>query len=366
MKIKAAVVEAPGAFSMRDVELDAPRADEILVEIRAAGVCHTDIVAQQGGFGYALPAVLGHEGAGIVRAIGSAVKRVKPGDRVAISFRSCGDCTQCNGGHPAYCDSMGPLNFAGARPDGTAAIHVAGGPLISNFFGQSSFATHALTYERNVVKLADDIPFEIAAPLGCGIQTGAGSVFNVFRCSPGSSLMVLGGGAVGLAAVMAGRIAQCATIMVVEPVAARREMALSLGATHVIDPAARPDLAVAARAIVASGLDFILDTTGRDDVLAEAMDALGTRGALGCVGIAAPGTRIPGNLMRLVSLGQRIEGIIEGDSDPALMIPKLIDHYRSGDLPLDRIVSVYPFQRINEAIADQHAGRCIKIVMTFE
>ena len=367
MKIKAAVAnQNGGAFKLMDVELDTPRDDEILVKIAAVGLCHTDIVAQHGAFNFGRPAVLGHEGAGIVEQTGKSVTKVAPGDRVALSFRSCGACAKCNTGHPAYCHSMPLLNYAGMRTDGSRAIRCDGEEIASNFFGQSSFATHALTYEQNVVKIPDDLPFEIAAPLGCGIQTGAGSIINSLKCAAGSSLLVTGGGVVGLSAVMAGVLRGGATIIVLEPHQSRRDMALKLGATHVINPMEDADLAAAVRKISPLGVDYAFDTTGRQDVLDAIMHALAPQGILGCVGIGTPETKLPGNLIQAMTFGHTVMGIVEGDSDPSRFIPELITYYRDGRLPLDQLIKTYKFADINEAIADQHAGKCIKVVLTFD
>lgn len=364
MQVTAAITDAQGgAFEIGTAELDSPRADEVLVRIRAVGVCHTDIVAQAGAFNFGVPAVLGHEGAGVVEAVGDAVEGFAPGDRVAISFRSCGACPKCAAHHPAYCHTMPLLNYAGMRPDGTRALSRDGAPLASNFFGQSSFASHALTYARNLVKLPDDMPFEVAAPMGCGIQTGAGSVMNALGCEPGSTLLVTGGGAVGLSAVMAAKIRGCAAILVAEPMAARRDLALELGATHVFDPAAG-DLAAWVRGVLPIGVDYAFDTTGRQEVLDAIMNALGPQGTLGLVGIGAPGTRLPGDLTQAMTFGHTVKGIIEGDSEPSSFLPQLFEHYRRGALPIDRLVATYPFAAINAAIDDQHHGKVVKVVLT--
>ncbi|MGE4322776.1 MAG: NAD(P)-dependent alcohol dehydrogenase [Sphingobium sp.] len=367
MKVRAAIA-APGAhdFTIAEVDLDAPRADEILVRIAAVGLCHTDIVALEGGFGFEIPAVLGHEGAGVVEAVGSAVSGFAPGDRVALSFQSCGTCPKCDSGHPAYCHVMPLLNYAGMRQDGSRSIRRDGAELVSNFFGQSSFASHALTYARNLVKIDDDIPFEIAAPLGCGIQTGAGSVLNVFRPEPGSSILVTGGGTVGLSAVMAAKIAGCTTIIVAEPHAERRALALELGATHVIDPVASPDLAAAVRDIVPIGVDFAFDTSARETVLEAIMSALAPQGTLGCVGAATGEPKMTILMNQAVSLGLAVRGIIEGDSVPQDFIPRMIGYYRDGQMPLDRLITTYAFEDINRAVADQHDGKCIKVVLTLD
>lgn len=364
MKITAAVARsATEPFAIEKVELRQPREDEVLVRVVAAGLCHTDIAMKSGRL-VPLPAVLGHEGAGIVEQVGARVSKVRAGDRVALTFMSCGSCPRCDRDEPAYCHQAMPLNFAGRRSDGSTAITSGDEQLSSNFFGQSSFASHCLAFERNVVKLDADFPFELAAPLGCGIQTGAGSILRSLDCSPGSSLLILGGGAVGLSAVMAAHLRGCRTIIVLEPHAGRRMLAQELGATHVLDPADTPDLPAAVRAIAAGGVDYAFDTTGVPPLLDAAIECLAPRGTLGIVGIAPPGTHVPGILSRLVSLGLTVRGIIEGDSDPDVFIPELIAQYRAGRFPVDRLVTTYPFEAINQAIADQHAGECVKVVLT--
>jgi aryl-alcohol dehydrogenase len=365
MQITAAVTQSPGAaFTLETVDVEAPRADEILVRIAAVGVCHTDLVAREGAMPFSMPAVLGHEGAGTVVEVGSAVTKVRPGDRVALTFRSCGACERCLSGDPAYCYAMPALNYIGMRPDGSKAIRQGDVAVSSNFFGQSSFATYALAYERNVLKLPDDIPFELAAPLGCGVQTGVGGVVLALACPKGSSILITGGGAVGLSAVMGAAIQACGTIIVVEPHASRRALAQRLGATHVIDPAQSPDLAAAVRAILPRGVDYAFDTTGRPEILTAVMATLAPKGVLGIVGIPPPGTPMPGDLGAVLTFGQTVRGIIEGDSDPDVFLPILIDHWRAGRLPLEELVQAFPFDQINRAISAQHDGDCVKVVLT--
>lgn len=364
MRTQAAVAYSgqPG-FRYETVEIDAPRADEILVRVLGVGLCHTDLVFSSGAAPYPFPAVLGHEGAGVVEAVGADVKKVRPGDSVLISFRSCGACDRCGEGDAAYCRTMPMLNYTGRRTDGSAALSNGEGPVSSNFFGQSSFAGHAITYERNVVKVDSSLPVEIMGPLGCGIQTGAGAVMRSLAAREGSSFLVNGGGSVGLSAVMGARIQRCATIILVEPMESRRKLALELGATHCIDPGAVEDVAAAVRAIVPLGVDNALETTGIPAVQAAALASLGSKGTLGIVGVSAPGTLLPGDVNTVMTFGQTIKGIIEGDSDPDEFIPELIAHYQAGRLPFDRLVKTYPLSQINEAIAAQHHGDCIKAVL---
>jgi aryl-alcohol dehydrogenase len=361
-----AAVKRAGAdgFQIERLAIEAPREDEILVRIAGVGLCHTDLVFASGGAGYPLPAVFGHEGSGVVEQVGAKVTKVAPGDAVAITFRSCGACDRCASGDAAYCRTMPMLNYTGARSDGSSALRDgAGASVASNFFGQSSFATCAITYERNVVKVDRDLPLELLGPLGCGIQTGAGGVMRSLAARPGSTILIIGGGSVGLAAVMGAKIQRCATVILLEPMASRRDLALQLGATHALDPRAIGDLAAAVREIVPVGVDYAFDTAGIPEVLTATMNCLGSKAVFGIVGIAPPGTPVPGDLMSLVTFGQSVRGIIEGDSDPDAFIPELIEHYRAGRLPFDRLVKTYPLSQINQAVADQHAGKCVKAVL---
>lgn len=365
MRITAALTLEPSApFQIVELELDEPRDDEVLVRIAGVGICHTDLVAQAGGFPLRLPAVFGHEGSGVVERVGSAVRKVKPGDAVVLTFMSCGQCPACARSASAYCQSMGQLNFGGSRADGSTTLRRSGAPVSGSFFGQSSFASHALAHESNVVKLLDGVPLQIAGPLGCGVQTGAGAVMRSMHCESGSSLAVLGGGSVGLSAVMGGVVQGCKTIVVVEPHASRRDLALSLGATHVIDPASAGEIAPAMRAILPAGVDYVLDTSGHAAVLKAVPQMLAARGTFGFVGVpASRETALPGLLLEVMRGGFTYRGIIEGDSEPDVFIPELMRLYTQGRLPFDRLVKTYPLAAINEAIADQHRGACVKAVL---
>ena len=363
MIIEAAVARGPQLpFQIETLELDAPRADEILVRIVGVGLCHADLVFKAGG-PIGLPAVFGHEGSGIVEQVGEAVTKVAPGDRVAISFRSCGHCPRCDRHEPAYCHTMPMLNYAGVRTDGSKTLSKHGEPVAGSFFGQSSFGGHALTYERNVVKVPESFPLELAGPLGCGIQTGVGGIMRSLACEAGSSLLIVGGGAVGLSAVIGAAVQGCATVIVVEPMASRRALALELGATHVIDPASDPDLARAVRAIVPIGVDYAFDTAGIPAVLQAVMQCLGPHAVFGIVVIAPPGTPVPGDMGQVMTFGHTIKGIIEGDSDPDEFIPQLMALHAEGRLPLEKLVKTFPLSQINEAIAAQHRGDCVKVVL---
>ncbi|MGH6650030.1 MAG: NAD(P)-dependent alcohol dehydrogenase [Sphingopyxis sp.] len=365
MDVQAAVISAPGAdFAIDTLTIGEPQADEVLVEIAGVGLCHTDLVFRDGFAPVPFPMVFGHEGAGIVRATGSAVTSVAPGDAVIIGFSSCGHCARCDENLPSYCRSFPALNYAGARPDGSTALAKDGQPVASHFFGQSSFASHALTPARNVVKI-DPAGLDLATlgPLACGLQTGAGAVMRSLDCGAGSTIVIFGAGPVGLAGVMAAKIRDCARIIVVEPMASRRDLAVELGATDVLDPGTG-DVAEAIRALLPEGVDFGLETSGRDTAIAAGLAALGSRGMLGLVGVPPrPEDMLSVNIAAMITFGHRVIGIIEGDSDQQGFIPELIALHREGRFPFDRLITIFPLAAINEAIAAQHRGECVKAVL---
>ncbi|MEE4453008.1 NAD(P)-dependent alcohol dehydrogenase [Novosphingobium resinovorum] len=356
--------EAHGDFTVEPVDIAEPRTGEVRVRIAGVGLCHTDLIARDQFIPIPLPAVLGHEGAGIVEAVGEGVTKVAVGDRVVLGFSSCGHCPRCEEHLPSYCREFPVLNYAGARGDGSTAISIDGAPVSTNFFGQSSFAAHAVTHERNLVKIeAEDVPLELLGPLGCGFQTGAGGVMRSLACPAGSSIAIFGGGPVGLAAVMGAVVQECATIILVEPFAARRAMALDLGATHVIDPA-EGDVGAAIRAILPDGVEFAFETSGREAVVETALASLSSHGLLGLVGVPPrPESSLSINLASLITYGHRIHGIVEGDSDLQTFIPQLVELYREGRFPFDRLIRTYPLAQINEAVAAQLSGECIKAVL---
>jgi aryl-alcohol dehydrogenase len=363
--ISAAVVaEKGGPFGIEELVLDEPRADEILVKIVASGICQTDAHVWHQNLPTPLPAVLGHEGAGIVERVGSAVKALKPGDHVVLSYQACGNCAQCLVGRYPYCDHAMAANFSGSRLDGTIGVHRRPGgpprePVHGHFFGQSSFATYALTTERNTAKVPDDIPLELLAPLGCGLQTGAGAVLNSMKVKPGSAFAVFGTGAVGMAAIMAAAIAGANTIIGVDVNEQRLALAKELGATHTVN-AWQADVTAEVRRITERGVNHLLDTTGHNEMLQHAVAALAPFGELGLVASAGTDATLPASAL---TFGNSVRGIIQGDAIPQLFIPELIRYYRSGRFPFEKLVTFYPFGEINEAFAAGGRGEVIKPVL---
>ena len=360
MKITAALSHgADTPFEIAEVDLDEPRADEVLVKLHAVGICHTDLTMRAVWPVELSPTVLGHEGAGVVEAVGADVRAVRAGDHVVLSYRRCGACPQCAAGHPTYCHDFRTLNATGMRPDGTTTMHRDGAPVYGSFFGQSSFASHALAYETNVVVIGADVDLSIAAPLGCSVQTGAGAVLNVLQPGIDASLVVFGAGGVGLSAVMAARATGVSTIVAVDPVADRRGVAAQLGATATIDPT--DDVVDAIRELTGDGATHAVDTTANSTVINQAVTALARRGTLALVGIGGP--QIPLDVGNIVSGGKTVRGVIEGDAVPQDFVPRLLALHADGRLPLEKLVRTYPFDDIDTAAAEAARGTTIKPVL---
>jgi len=358
MQIDAAVLrDAAGPYTIERVELSEPGPDEVLVRIVGAGMCHTDVLPRA--HMVAPPVVTGHEGSGVVEAVGSAVTGVTVGDHVVLSFDSCRECVNCRSGQPAYCDTFMFRNLTGRRLDGSTSIEDSSGtPVSSRWFGQSSFASHCIATERNVVVVDRDLPLELLGPLGCGIQTGAGSVLEAMKVTPGSSLVVFGAGAVGLAAVMAGVVAGATTIIAVDLHDHRLALSVELGATHTLR-GDDPNLVGAIQGITGGGAQFSFDTTGVPAVMRNALTCLRMTGVCAYVGVQIAPLELDG--MALV--GKTAMGVLEGSADPKTFIPHMISLWRDGRFPFDRLIEQYPLSRINEAEQSSLAGGTIKPVL---
>ena len=282
-----------------------------------------------------------------------------------LTFNSCGTCRNCRSGRPAYCLQVIPLSFGGTRPDGSTPLGQNGARIHGFFFGQSSFATHALATERNVVKVDPQAPLELLGPLGCGIQTGAGAVLNSLNAEPGQSIAVFGVGSVGLSAIMAAKHVGCGPIIAVDRVEARLDLASDLGATKIILNGDLHQTVEEIRSITDAGADYSLDTTGSPDVLRAAVESLGILGTCGLIGGAAAGIDVHLEMNHLL-LGRNVRGIVQGDSVPDEFIPRLLDLHQSGEFPFDRLIRFYELDAINQAVEDMQAARAIKPVLRME
>lgn len=356
--VRAALATRPGApFDIDTVELDGPRDDELLVRVVASGVCHTDVAAVGRLTPERAPMVFGHETAGVVEAIGRRVAIVRPGDHVVLSYRSCRQCRECLAGFPGYCAHFRALNFAGTRPDGSTTMRRGGEPVYGSYFGQSGFASHVLAYEDNTVIVDDALDLAVLAPFGCGAQTGAGTVLEVLRPGPAESFVVFGAGSVGIAALLAARAAGLESVIAVDPDPSRRRVAGELGASAVLDPAS-DDVVAAIGELTGGGASTALDTSGNPEAVATAIRSLRPRGRLalvnGAVAIEEPS---------ITTGGRSIIGVIEGNADPMTFVPRLIEMWRAGSFPYDRIERRYRLEEINTAVADAHNGTTVKAVL---
>jgi aryl-alcohol dehydrogenase len=342
------------------VSVDSLRPDEVLIEIAGTGLCHTDLAVRDGLYEVPFPVVLGHEGAGTIRELGSDVDGFRVGDRVIASFSSCGPCSACRSGHPAYCVDAFERNFGAHRADGSTTLFDGDGAIASPFFGQSAFAEIAIVRAADVVPVPADLPIELLGSLGCGLQTGAGAVLNVLRLRPGDSLAVFGTGAVGLAAVMAARAIGVEAIIGVDRVPARLEIGRALGLKETI--AARDDVARAIVETTGGGVTASIDTTGSPVVLRNAVESLAPRGRCVLLGASRLGTEVTLDMGSLL-FGRSLQGVIEGDCVPAVTIPALLDLYRDGRFDIDVLCTTFPMCDVEIAAEASLAGEVIKPVL---
>jgi len=364
MQITAAVVrERSAPFVIETLELSHPRPEEVRVRIVAAGMCHTDLHGRDGYFPtMPYPAVFGHEGAGVVEAVGSEVTNVSVGDHVIISFPWCGRCPNCRRQMPSHCLDAAKLKRSGTRVDGSTLLAKGDEPIYSAFFQQSSFATHAIANARFVVKVRRDAPLDRLGPFACSIQTGAGAVLNAMQPSPGDSLAVFGVGGVGLSALMAAKLLGCDPIVAIDVHDHRLSLARELGATHTINHSSCGDVVAEVRKITKHGTQFSVETSALPAVLQEAVEVLMPLGTCVLLGSARSGTQARFE-MPFLQNGRTVRGVIQGWSQPEVFLPRLVDLMMEGKLPVERMMTVYELADINRAAADATAGRVIKPVL---
>lgn len=369
MKTTVAIVREQGHdFTFEEVDVDGPRADEVLVRVVATGLCHTDVTMRTMLPPEMFPNVFGHEGAGVVEEVGADVEGIEVGDHVVMSLRSCRTCPRCAAGQVGYCEQSLVINYMGMRLDGSTTYSQEGRPVLGSFFGQSSFAQHAVAYADNVVVVDKDLDLTRLAPYGCGFQTGAGAVLNVLRPGPTDSLAVYGVGAVGLAAIAAARAEGVGTIIAVDLMQSRLDVAARYGAL-VVNPAELEETGLGSalvdrvKELSGGGTTGAIDTTAVPEVVRQAAQALAVRGELVVLGLGAP--EFPIDAIDLMQNGKVVRGSVEGDSDPLEMVPRLIGLTRAGRFDVDGLVTTYPFTQINSAISDVTAGTVVKPVLVW-
>ena len=361
MNATAAIAHSKDSpFEFREVTLEAPRHGEVLVRIVGSGICHTDISVKQEALGLPLPMVLGHEGSGVVEAVGEGVAHVTPGDHVVLSGDSCGLCRKCQSGLPSYCDEFVERNLSGLRMDGSSPASDPTGFLRSRFCGQSSFATHSVVPARVAIKVPRDLPLELLGPLGCGLITGVGTVVNALRPQPGTRIAVFGVGTVGLAAVMGARLSGCEQIIAVDTNASRLTLAEDLGATHSF--LADTDTAQHIVELTRGGVDYAVECSGAPEAIEQALASLGRPAWCAQVGAPPIGTSIDLDI-GAVGYGRGIRGVVLGEANPQTFVPYLAELYRDGRLPYDRFVRFYDFADIDRAVSDAMSGDVVKPIL---
>ncbi|MGO2278140.1 MULTISPECIES: NAD(P)-dependent alcohol dehydrogenase [unclassified Psychrobacter] len=362
----AVIRQKGGPFQIEQVKTATIQDDEVLVRVVATGMCHTDMIARDQVFPVPHPIVLGHEGSGIIESIGSKVIDITIGDHVVMTFLNCNKCDSCHEGHPAYCENFNQYNFSGQRVDGSHALIASNDTELNDrFFGQSSFGQYAVANTRNVIKVRKDAPLELLGPLGCGIQTGAGTVMNALKVTAGSSFVAWGGGAVGLSAVMAAAAIGATTIIAVDIVPSRLELALKIGATYVIN-SKEEDAVARIQEITGGGAQFAMDSTGIGSLISSMVTALCPRGIGAIVGASKPGSTADIDLTDFMQNCKKLVGVVEGDSVPIALIPTLVDLYMAGKFPFNKLVKFYDLKDINQAAEDSEKGVTLKPIVRMQ
>ncbi|KAJ5350817.1 hypothetical protein N7541_008544 [Penicillium brevicompactum] len=352
------------SVELENIVLDSLRPDEVLVEIHATGVCHTDFACMNGTLPAVFPSVFGHEGGGVILDVGRNIKHLQKQDKVLLSFDSCGACVQCDSKHPAYCQEWAQRNFGQKRMDGSLSLATPDGTKIhGNFFGQSSFARHTIVSGNSVVKVPSDTPLGVFSPLGCGVQTGAGAILNTLDVQAGKTVAIFGVGSVGMSAVMAAKMRGASVIIAVDLQTQRLELAKELGATHAVIGSDEDVVAQIQKISGSNGVDYSVDCAGIPSVVEKALDCLGTRGKAATVGAPAPGKRAGVDVFAHLVMGRQYIGCCEGDSDPQTMLPYLIEQHSKGEFPLDKIVSFYKVEDYETAFKDIKVGKALKAVL---
>ncbi len=364
MQTKAAILrDIGGKLNIEKVELEAPKKGQLLVKITNSGVCHTDEAARKGELlGPAFkPAVLGHEGAGIVEQVGEGVTDFKVGDHVMITYASCGECEFCKKGQTALCDKFMLLNFAGIQEDGSYSYQQAG-QNINNFFGMSSFGLHAVVLANSCIKVPDTADLGTLAPFGCGLLTGAGTMIDFLKPEEGNTAVVYGCGAVGFAGIMAAKIAGCKNVIAVGGNQWKLDLALEVGATHVINRKETPDIAAEIKKINPEGAHVHMDTTGNIGMIQQAINALARQGRIGCVAVMKDPV-VPVNISTLMNTNSWIGSCLEGNTDKTAFLKKMVKWFEEGRFPADKLITHYAFEDINQAFEDLNSGKIIKAVL---
>jgi S-(hydroxymethyl)glutathione dehydrogenase/alcohol dehydrogenase len=367
MQIRAAVVREINQLTIEEVTLDPPKDHEVLVRMAAAGVCHSDLHTYRGELRAAPPLVLGHEGAGIVEAVGAAVTRVKPGDHILVNWMpSCNQCPTCLRGQPNLCEQLTTTTLVALLPDGTTRLKTLDGVVLKHYLSAATMAEYAVIDEASAIPLPGDVPFEVGALIGCAVMTGAGAVINTAQAEPGSSAAVIGCGGVGLSAIIGCKLAGCNPIIAVDVMESKLAFARQMGATHTIN-AREADAVEAMRALTRLGPDYAFDSVGAATTISQALRAVRPGGAATIMGMHAIKTDVPIPVGPLIAQNKRLLGSFFGSGKPHVDLPRLVELYRAGRLPVDDLVTKrYTLDELPQAFSDMEAGNVARGVIMFD
>lgn len=368
MKTRTAVIYKPGEpIVIEEIELDAPKTHEVQVKMVAAGICHSDYHIISGELPGYLPMALGHEGAGIVEAVGPEVSNVKPGDHVVLTFiPSCGVCYYCTTGHANLCN-MGAAILMGPQLDGTFRMHNQKGEDVGQMCVISTFSERSVVPDASVVKVADYYPLDKAVLVGCGVPTGVGAVIHRAKVEPGSTVMVIGCGGIGMNAVQGAAIAGARMIIAVDTVDFKLEQAKNFGATHTINPKNEDVVQKVKELTWGEGVRYAFEAIATPATIGQAYACTAKNGTVVVIGLTpATAESIPVPPLDLVLFQKTLMGTLYGDSQPRKDIPQLLAMYHAGKLKLDELITKkYTLDQVNEAYADMLAGKNIRGVIDF-
>jgi S-(hydroxymethyl)glutathione dehydrogenase / alcohol dehydrogenase len=362
MKTRAALFNGPGRpLELREIELEEPRADEVLVRMAAVGICGTDLHNIKGEWQRPTPMVLGHEGAGVVEEVGSSVSAVRPGDRVVLSWApSCGECVDCRRGRPAACVPLHRAIGAGTLVDGRTGMSLDG-ETVYRGTATGALVERLIVTERVALPLGDDVPLEDAALLGCAALTGVGAVLFAARVEPEATVLVVGAGGVGQFVLQGARLAGAGASVAVDPAPARREQAVRLGTAAAVSP---EELAETMRELLPDGADYTFDAVGEPETTKLALRWTRNGGTCVIVGMPSAGARLEVDPAEFNRREKRLTGTIYGSEDPAVALPVLLEHVRAGRLDLGGMLGpVFSLDDVNEAIEASLSGAAGRVVV---
>ena len=366
MRIKAAVVRDIDRLTIEEIELDSPRHGEVLIRLRAAGICHSDLHTCKGELRATPPLVLGHEGAGVVEAAGDGVTRVKRGDRVLVNWLpACQTCSLCLSGRYNLCERLVSTTFQGVLLDGTSRLKTVDGLALKHYLSASTLAEYSVIDEASAIPFAEDVPFETAAVVGCAVATGVGAVVNTARAQAGRAAAVIGCGGIGLSALQGCKLVGCHPIIAVDVLSRKFEFARTLGATHTVD-ATEQDPVQALRDLTGGGPEYVFDSVGSSLTVGQALLAARPGGTATVMGMHSFRSEVGISTAELVLRNKRLLGSFLGSIRPHLDLPLLVELYRAGRLDLDALISRrYALDELPRAFEDMEAGRVARGVVVF-